>query len=41
MRQPIELVQQESTRVQGTRIKLHELFAASLTTETCLREEVD
>lgn len=41
MRQPIELVQQESTHVQGTRIKLHKLFAASLTTETCLREEVD
>lgn len=38
MRQPIELVQQESTSEQGTRIKAHGLFAASLTPETCLAQ---
>lgn len=38
MRQPIELIQQESTSEQGTRIKAHELFAASLAAETCLAQ---
>lgn len=40
MRQPIELVQRESTSQRGARIKAHGLFTASLTAETCLSAKI-